>query len=272
MISFIDAPVGSQRLRGSRPLGRLQRRALRAGLAVLIGVSAPALAVAVGSPAQAQPTGGNAVIQVSSAAAAAENILNVIQNGDAKARYAIFSDELKAVTSPALVARAMARQPKVLSWRITSVDAGLEHATVDALLQTSRGPQSVVLIIDDMGKLEAYQVDSAATPTTKVARDFITAVSKDQWVQARSFLSLGLQEEIPPGSLQAKWLGLQRQTGKFVKVRSIIEAQRNMNSRVVLVTMEFSRLNDTLLVIFDDRNQITGLDFPAEPATIAKPR
>ncbi|MEB3234717.1 MAG: DUF3887 domain-containing protein, partial [Cyanobacteriota bacterium] len=209
-----------------------------------------------------------AAISTAKAAAAAETILNVIQSGDAQARYQIFASELKAATSPALVARAMARQPKVTSWRITSVDSGLEHATVDALLQTTKGPIHIVLVINQQGKLVAYQIDESAEASTAVANDFVASVIKGQFVQARSFLSLRLQQEISATNLQSKWLNLQREAGNFVRVRRVVEAERNLGTRVVLVTMEFTRFNDTLFVILDDRNQIVGLDFPEEPALI----
>ena len=243
------------------------------GLAALLLMSGATAGTVLPAPmvmAQAMPTKG--AMSVAQASAAAESILNVIQSGDAEARYQVFSNDLKAVSSPALVAQAMARQPKVSSWRITSVDAGLDHATVDALLQTTKGPLAVVLILDQQGKLEAYHVDESASPSTTVARNFVSAVIKGQFVQARSFMSLPLQEEITPRALQSKWLNLQRQTGNFVRLRRIVEAERTPGARIVLVNMEFTRFNDTLFVIFDDRNEIVGLDFPAEPRLIRPSR
>lgn len=250
----------------------MQRRSLQRGLAVAAGITMAGLVAGAGPalmavPAQAQ-SGQASGMGVAKAAAAAETILDVIKNGDAKARYGVFSDDLKAATSPALVARSMARQPKVLSWRITSVDAGLRNATVDAQLETSKGPVSMVLIINNQGQLVAYQVDESNQPSTQVARDFITAVIDGQFVKARSFLSLQLQNEISPQALQGKWLNLQRQTGNFVRLRRIVEAERSEGVRLVLVNMEFTRLGDTLFVILDDRNQITGLDFPNDPAVV----
>jgi len=243
------------------------------GLAALLLVSGATASTVLTPPsaiAQTAPAKGG--MSVAKASAAAEAILNVIQSGSAEDRYQMFSSDLKAVTSPALVARAMARQPKVTGWQITSVDAGLEHATVDAVLDTSKGSRNVVLVIDQQGKLVAFQFDESTLALTAVANNFVTAVIKGQFVQARSFLSLPLQAEIGAGSLQSKWLNLQRQAGNFVRVRRVIEADRSPGSRVVLVTMEFTRLNDTLFVILDDRNQIVGLDFPAEPALVRPSR
>lgn len=253
----------------------MQRRSLQCGFAVAAGIAMAGVVTGIAPglpPVQAQSKPAQASgMGVAKAAAAAERILDVIQNGDAKARFQLFSDDLKAATSPAMVARNMARQPKVLSWRITSVDAGLRNATVDAHLETSKGPVSMVLIINSQEKLEAYQIDESTEASTQVARDFITAVINGQFVQARSFLSLRLQNEISPQALQGKWLNLQRQTGNFVRLRRIVEAERSAGVRLVLVNLEFTRLGDTLFVILDDSNQITGLDFPNEP-TVVKAR
>lgn len=53
-----------------------------------------------------------------------------------------------------------------------------------------------------------------------------------------------------------------------MRLRRIVEAERSDGVRIVLVNLEFTRLADTLFVILDDRNQITGLDFPNEPAVV----
>lgn len=254
-----------------------QQRSRRSGLsslaaASLLLVSATATALSGVVPAalaQSSPAATKAAsMTASQATAAAETILNVVQSRDAQARFDLLSDDLKAVSSPALLAKTIARQPKILSWRITSIDVGLDSSTVDALLQTGRGSVPVVLVINNLGKLAAYQVDESKEPSTRVAQDFITAVVRGKFGEARSFLSLSMQKEISPQALQAKWLNLQSETGNFVRTRRIIEAERSPDTRLVLVNLEFTRMADTLFVILDGRNQIVGLDFPNEPALI----
>lgn len=241
--------------------------ALAGGVFELGTAGSRALAQAAPAPAASAPA-----ISVAQASAAAEAILKAYQSQNAEAYFALFSDELKATSSPALVANVLASRAKVLSWRITSIDVGLDTATVDALLQTAKGPLNVVLLIDDEGKLTAYQADLSARASTAVAGRFIAAVIQGKFVEARSFLSLPMQKEISPSSLQAKWLNLQRETGNYVRTRRIIESQRTGDLRLVLVNLEFTRMADSLYVILDDRNQIVGLDFPNDPAVIKPAR
>jgi len=66
--------------------------------------------------------------------------------------------------------------------------------------------------------------------------------------------------------LQAKWFELQRETGNFVQVGRVVEAESTPDTRLVLVNVQFNRLSDNLFVILNGENQITGVDFPEYPA------
>lgn len=46
----------------------------------------------------------------------------------------------------------------------------------------------------------------------------------------------------------------------------MVEAENTPDSHLVLVNVQFNRLSDNLFVILDANNQVTGVDFPAEPA------
>jgi sulfite reductase alpha subunit-like flavoprotein len=82
--------------------------ALSTGLAALQPAPLRAQPAATASPAAAKPA-----LSTEQARAAAVRILEAIQSGDANARYAQFSDQLKAVSSPSMVAATMRSQPKV---------------------------------------------------------------------------------------------------------------------------------------------------------------
>jgi hypothetical protein len=91
-------------------------------------------------------------------------------------------------------------------------------------------------------------------------------VSTGNFITAQSFLSPGVQQELTPAVLQRKWLGLQRETGTFVKVGRAVEAESTPDTRLVLVNVQFNRLTDNIYVILNSENQITGVDFPENPA------
>ena len=244
---------------------RLLRPAFSALVAatVLGAVSAPPAALAQAVPVAAQPS---TALSVEQARAAAIRILNAVKSGDAKARFAQFSPALQAVTSPSMIAATMRSQPKVLGYELLSVRSGLENSTVEAELKTQAGNRVVFMVISPDGLIERYYVDRADDDDSKVALQFVQAVSTGNFITAQSFLAPSVQEELSPAVLQARWLGLQRLTGSFVKVGRAIEADRTPDTRLVLVNVQFNRLADNLYVILNGENQITGVDFPENPA------
>lgn len=260
-------------------LMRSLRAALRppahqpAGVAIGLIALATGLGIAI-SPAHGKPEPG-AVAQVQSvsamsveqARAAANRILEAVKSSDANLRYSQFSDELKAASSPSMVATTMKTQPKLLSWKLLSVQSGLSNTTVEASLTTTKGQQELFMVINGDGQLTGYHVDLADEAPSLVAKKFVTSLSQGHFISARSFLSLPLQKEIGVASLQERWQLLQRQTGAFVAIRKVIEAESSADEKLILVNMEFNRLSDSLYVILDANNEIVGVDFPSDQIT-----
>ena len=169
-------------------------------------------------PAQASPPSGAEITK------AATRVLDALRSGDANARYALFADALKRTSSPAMVANTMKTQPKVLSYRILRVLPGLSNSMVEATLITTAGSRDVVLVLNNAGQLAGFQTDNADQLSTDVVKRFVEALINGQFVTARSFLSLAMQDELTPAVLQAKWQRLQRVTGDAIKVRHLLLA------------------------------------------------
>jgi hypothetical protein len=250
---------------------RSPRRAASLGFLALAGGICLAAAPAIpGTPVAAQ--GQTAEVNqpglsVEQARAAADRILKAVQSRDANLRFSQFSDELKAASSPSMVAATMRTQPKLLSWNLLSIQRGLSTTTVEASLTTSQGKQEVFLVLNDAGQISGYHIDLADQAPSLVARKFVAALSSGHFISARGFLSLELQKEISVASLQARWQQLQRQTGDFVRIKRAVEAGSTSDQHLVLVNTEFNRLTDSLFVILDNNNQIIGVDFPSDPIT-----
>jgi hypothetical protein len=217
----------------------------------------------------AKPTSAAAVEQ--RARQAAERVLKVLRDGDAQARFDQFAPDLQRMTSPWLVAMNMGRQPKIQSWLITAVTPGIESSTVEAQLRTSAGERTLLMVIDENGRLAGYHINVADQPAEKVVADFMEALIDGRFVAASSFLSPELQEEIPPASLQRKWQILQRSTGNVVRVRRIARSESAADMKLLLVNTQFTRTTDNLFVILDNSNQIVGVDFPMAPALAVPP-
>jgi hypothetical protein len=218
-----------------------------------------------------EPGGG---LTVAEARAAAEEILKAVQSRDPNRRFSQFSDELQAVSSPSMVAETIRTQPQILSWNLLSVRRGLHTSTVEASLNTSAGPMDLFMVLNDEGKLDGYHIDRTDDQASRVAADFVRAISSGHFISARSYLSLPLQKELTVARLQNRWQQLQRYTGNFVRVRKVVEAERTADSQLVLVHTEFNRVSDSLFVILDSNNEIVGVDFPhdtPQPSRVETP-
>jgi hypothetical protein len=243
------------------------------GLALALGAPTAALAprAAQAAPAEQSAAAGSptdvaqAPLTVEEARAAAERILKAVQSRDPNLRFAQFSPELQAISSPAMVADTMRTQPKLLSWTLLSVRGGLASTTVEASLKTSDGVRDLFMVLDSQGRLSGYHFDLTDAEASRVAADFVRELSRGHFISARSYLALPLQEELTPATLQAKWQQLQRSTGNFVKVVRVVEASRSGDSQLVLVNTAFNRVTDNLFVILNTNNEITGVDFPKDP-------
>lgn len=226
----------------------------------VVAQAIPGLSKAGASPSPLSPAKARSV---------AEAILQTLRSGDANARYAQFSADLQRMTSPEMIAATMKTQPRILSYRILAVQPGLVNTSVEAVINTSAGPENVLMIIDEEGKLEGYNINRSDKKVAEVVQNFMDYVFMGHYISARSFLSPELQEDLTPAEIQTRWQNLQRRTGNAVKVKRIVLAETGSNQKLVLVNTEFTRLTDNIFVVLDDNNQIVNLDFPLEPASPA---
>ena len=209
---------------------------------------------------------------VTQAIAAANRILATLRDGDANALYNRSSDDLKRITSPAMVAATIRSQPRLISWRITEVRHGVQNTLVEAVLRNAAGERQILLIINNNGKLAGYHLERTDQAAAAVAEGFVKALSGGQFISANSYLSPALAAELTPATLQERWQGLQRLTGNFVAVESSKMAESTPDQKLVLVTTRFNRVSDSLFVILDSDNRIIGIDFPKDvtPKPVAR--
>ena len=234
-------------------------------LATGLSITVASLPGVPGGAALAQSGVEQPALSVEAARAAANRILTAVKSRDANLRFSQFSEELKAVSSPSMVAETMRTQPKLLNWTLLSVQGGLRNTTVEASLTTSMGKRDLFIVLNPEGKVAGYHLDVTDEAPSAVAKRFVTALSSGHFISARSYLSLPLQQEISSSSLQARWQQLQRQTGEFVRIRKVVVAEGSGEQRLVLVNSEFNRLSDSLFVILNANNDIIGVDFPSDP-------
>ncbi len=253
---------------------RLQPRLMSLPATLLGLVMASTLGIQLASGAapaqQAQPGARipepSAAVSEAKARAAAERILQALRSGTAEQRFAQFAPSLQRMTTAQLVQAQIRRQPKVLSWKITDVAPGFDSSTVQAALQTSAGQRELLMVIDANGQLEGYHFNVSDRPAEEVARKFVQAIVEGRYVSASGFLNPDLQLEIPASSWQRKWQKLQTLTGNYVRTLRVNRSESTSSTKLVMVTVEFTRLTENLYVILDSANEIIGVDFPTDPA------
>ena len=98
----------------------------------------------------------------------------------------------------------------------------------------------------------------------RIAEIFINALATNDFPRARGYLHPFLKTEFFPQKVQQQWQELLQQTGR---VKRIVEIQVRTGSTVdevdlVSVTIEFEKVTEDMLVIFDDSRRIVGVNFP----------
>jgi hypothetical protein len=95
---------------------------------------------------------------------------------------------------------------------------------------------------------------------------FVTALVNKDYGLARGYLHPFLKAEVFPSRVQGAWENLLKRTGP---VRRIVGTQVRKGSdtdgvALVLVTIQFEKRTDTLILVFDDQKQIVNVDFPLD--------
>jgi hypothetical protein len=220
--------------------------------ALFAGLSGPAaLATTTLSPAAAQR--------------AAETLLQSLSQKNSQAVYEQLAPELRQSTSAAKVNQRLQSQERILGSKVLEVVSGVDDSTVDAEVTTPSGVRKLTLVVDERGRLLAWEWERSDTPIRQIAGSFVRAMSRGEVVSARSMLSLDLQQQISAQELTNRWQNLEKRTGAFQRVRGTLVASQGGDQQLVLVTTQFSRLTDNLFVILDSAGHIIGIDFPTTP-------
>ncbi|HGY5535386.1 MAG: DUF3887 domain-containing protein [Prochlorococcus sp.] len=192
----------------------------------------------------------------------AQILLKALAIQDAKTIYAQLSGALHSTTTIEGIQQRLENRPRVVYGnRIIDVSSGLDDTTVKAMVMTSKGDIPLVMVLDERGKLIAWEWSDRDLAIEQSAIDFVDNLASKRWISARSLLELSFQQELKPEDLQRKWTKLDRVTGGFKKVENAIVASQGGEQQLVLVTIQFGNLTDNLFVIFNSQGKIINVDF-----------
>lgn len=227
-------------------------------LAALLGL--PLVTSGLSQPATAAPT----ALSAETARSRAEALLEALRLRDSRRLFESLSGDVRRFTTVDAVQQRINQLAPFSSAAVVEVLSGADDSTIKAELLSAGQRRPLTLVLDPRGQLIAWRFDSTQLPIEELARSFITELAAGQVVPARSRLSLPMQEEMPPGAIQARWQSLERRVGNFQEIKGTVVAHAGGEQQLVLVTTRFNRLTDNLFVIFDGKNRIIGIDFPID--------
>jgi hypothetical protein len=194
----------------------------------------------------------------------AQQLLDALQRQDADGVFRLFGGSLARQASLERVRERLKAAPRVLEGSVRQVVRGLDTGIVDMSLRTERGVDSLRLVVNPEGKLIGYELGNTTEPVDEVAQQFIEDLGRGRWLAARSHLVLSLQDTFTTTYLAQRWGDLQRRTGPFRSIDNVVTASSGGDQQLVLVNASFARGPVTIFVILDDRNRVTGIDFPLD--------
>ncbi|NDC16306.1 MAG: DUF3887 domain-containing protein [Synechococcaceae bacterium WB9_2_170] len=226
-------------------------------LALVLGGTA--LGLGLGSPPVA--AGPNSEIK---ARATANQLIEALSQRNGQQLFNLLAGPLRASISPSQLQGRLNGQPKLQEAKLQRVLRGLESSVVEGELRTEKGVDSFRLVVDSNGKLLGYELGETTETIDRIARAFVEDLGAGRWLSARSRLVLSLQDGLNGTQLENRWKELEKHTGPYRRVSGVLTASSGGPQQLVLVTTQFSNGNDCLFVLLDEKNRITGVDFPLQ--------
>ena len=205
---------------------------------------------------QADVTG----LSAADATKAAEQLLSALQQRQGSVVYDLLADAVQRSLSRDQVQQRLDRRPAILNSRVVGIASGYRTTTVDAVVTTAKGSENLLFVLDDAGQLLAWKWIDDVLPIERTALDFAADLAAGRWLQARSKLSLDLQQDLAPADLERKWTKLSKVSGGFRKLKQAVIASQGGDQQLVLVSVEFGDATSNLFVIFNQRGQIINVD------------
>ena len=100
------------------------------------------------------------------------------------------------------------------------------------------------------------------TQVEDIANQFIDALGRGDYKQARALLSTGLANELSESALAESWGEATDVVGSFVE-RGRSRYSWAANTDFVAMELLFENTSDTILIVFDSDRKISGVDFPS---------
>ena len=192
--------------------------------------------------------------------AATELLLEALKERQAAVIHSSLADSVRSSIDVATIQKRLNSRKPILSTKVIGVNPGYRTTTVDAVVTTADGEKAILLMLDDDGKLLAWKWTDQVQAIETTALAFVKDLAAGQWLNARSRMSLELQQDLAPADLQRKWSKLATVSGGFRSIKDAVIASQGGDQQLVLVAVEFGNATSNLFVIFDGRGRIINVD------------
>jgi hypothetical protein len=241
--------------------GKLGWRVIRPA----VKLSAALLALVLSAPmGMAAPQNGEQLttteLSAAEATAAAELALGALKDRDGDELHGALAEAVRTSVSKDKVQQRLNKLTSIRRTRVVGVAPGYNTTTIDAVVVTADGDQPLLMVLDEDGKLLAWKWSQQVQPIEATALEFVRHLVAEQWVLARTKLSLQLQEELSPADLERKWTKLNRVSGGFRELKDAVIASQGGDQQLVLVAVAFGKATSNLFVIFDQQGRIINVD------------
>lgn len=129
-------------------------------------------------------------------------------------------------------------------------------------LEFEKVTENWIVIFNDQQKIIGVDLPTSKNIET-IAQEFVYSLAGGDFTNVRSYLHPFLKQEIFPEQIKQRWQNFIQQKGSFKSIIStkIRQGSAGDNTSIVLLDLEFGKSNETMLIIFDDKKRITGVDF-----------
>ena len=158
------------------------------------------------------------------------------------------------------VQKRLDQRVTINSSRIVGVSPGYRTTTVDAVVTSATYEELLLNVLDDEGKLLAWKWTDQVEAIETTALAFVDDLADGKWLNARSKMSLNLQQDLAPADLKRKWTKLDKVLGGSSRIKGALIASQGGDQQLMLVAFEFGNATDNLFVIFDNRGRIISVD------------
>jgi hypothetical protein len=181
-------------------------------------------------------------LSAAEATAAAELALGALKDRDGDELHGALAEAVRTSVSKDKVQQRLNKLTSIRRTRVVGVAPGYNTTTIEN------------------GKLLAWKWSQQVQPIEATALEFVRHLVAEQWVFARTKLSLQLQEELSPADLERKWTKLNRVSGGFRELKDAVIASQGGDQQLVLVAVAFGKATSNLFVIFDQQGRIINVD------------